>query len=790
MASVMPSKSSFFGYPARLILTFVLLNLCVLLLAGLNMRQSYQEAQQGARLTTSNLALVLERNLANLIQRIEISLTGLGDFYQAQCERAPDVINQQIEQVRSRLQEVEAIRITDADGVLVYGTGVEASKGISLADRPHFMALKTRPDLTLAISTPQKSRVNNQWVVALARRLTGPDGSFGGMIFATVALEHLNGFFADINLGAHGALSLRNLDLHFIARHPPLESLGMKIGDQYGSPETWAWVRSGQGMGNFHLVEALGGGAKTVVLRRIDGYPLFVTVAMAEQDYLTDWRLMSRRLGALVGLFLLGSVLVEIALFKAWRRQQHDQRLLAQQKTLYQNLVEEVPFFVLRHGPDGGISFCNQAFRGFFGQGLDEINGQNWLELVKDDKEREGLQTGFAKLTPEASIIQGLQCRMCSASQGERWVQWSLRGFFNTKSQLDSIQAVGEDISERKQSRDIQDARSRLLEYAQGHSLQELLVATLDEAEAITQSQIGFYHLLDADERTLRLTAWSNATLGHYCRAEGLGQHYDLDKAGIWADAVRQRRPIIHNDYAGLEGKKGLPADHAELVRELVVPVLRQGRIVAILGVGNKTHLYSENDLQGVSNLADLAWDLVEKKRLENELVELANTDSLTGLDNRRHFLARLNNELERLKRFDIPHAAVLMLDLDHFKRINDQLGHAAGDVVLRHCAQLMREALRSIDSCGRIGGEEFAILLVGSDAQAAQTFAERLRQKIANTPTEHQDQAIHITISIGITPLSRQDKGAGDFLERADRALYRAKALGRNRSELELADI
>jgi diguanylate cyclase (GGDEF)-like protein len=184
---------------------------------------------------------------------------------------------------------------------------------------------------------------------------------------------------------------------------------------------------------------------------------------------------------------------------------------------------------------------------------------------------------------------------------------------------------------------------------------------------------------------------------------------------------------------------------------------------------------------------AALAEDIVERKRLEAELRELAATDMLTGLPNRRHFLARLEEEHARLRRFDAQ-AAVLMLDLDFFKRVNDSYGHASGDEVLRRFAQLIREEIRQIDTAGRFGGEEFAIILPGAAPAAALEFAERLRRKLAETVIEHDGEVIRVTVSIGVSPMSRDDDSTEAVLERADRALYRAKDAGRNRVEVEPA--
>ena len=126
-------------------------------------------------------------------------------------------------------------------------------------------------------------------------------------------------------------------------------------------------------------------------------------------------------------------------------------------------------------------------------------------------------------------------------------------------------------------------------------------------------SPIGFYHFVDADQKTLFLQQWSTRTLKEFCRAVGEGRHYGVDQAGVWADALRQGKPVVHNDYASLPDKKGMPEGHAEVVRELVVPVMRKGKVVAILGVGNKPTEYTEKDVEAVAYLADVTWHLVER---------------------------------------------------------------------------------------------------------------------------------------------------------------------------------
>ena len=178
------------------------------------------------------------------------------------------------------------------------------------------------------------------------------------------------------------------------------------------------------------------------------------------------------------------------------------------------------------------------------------------------------------------------------------------------------------DVSVFRRSQAIEEAASRLADQGPGLSLEKFLRATLDEAEALTGSCIGFYHFVEEDQETIRLQAWSTRTEAEFCHAEGKGRHYPISQAGIWADCLRVGHPLIHNDYASLPGWQGLPLGHATLTRELVVPVHRAGRVVALLGVGNKATNYHQADVEVVHRLAVLSWHLADSKRANEALQE------------------------------------------------------------------------------------------------------------------------------------------------------------------------
>lgn len=166
--------------------------------------------------------------------------------------------------------------------------------------------------------------------------------------------------------------------------------------------------------------------------------------------------------------------------------------------------------------------------------------------------------------------------------------------------------------------------------------------------------------------------------------------------------------------------------------------------------------------------------------QLERKLVDLASVDTLTRLPNRRSFFARANRELARARRFR-HETAVLMFDIDDFKRVNDQYGHQVGDEVLAAVAGLFASALREIDIVGRIGGEEFAAMLVETDMEGAQVVAERLRVRIADRSINAHGEVVGVTVSMGLTMLEPQDHSVEAMIRRADSAMMESKRAGKN---------
>ena len=216
-------------------------------------------------------------------------------------------------------------------------------------------------------------------------------------------------------------------------------------------------------------------------------------------------------------------------------------------------------------------------------------------------------------------------------------------------------------------------------------------------------------------------------------------------------EELQQTRQVVLGEEWALKDGRMLERDH--------VPIYVEGRLRSVLWVYR---------------------DITSRKQQEETLRQLATTDALTGIANRRSFMEKLADEFARFQRFSNP-VAVLMLDIDHFKRVNDTWGHAVGDKVLHDFAAICQQVVRKVDVVGRLGGEEFAVLLPGCGMAGALALAERLREAVRSHVIQVGEASLQVRTSIGVSSFARSQQDASVALALADQALYEAKLAGRD---------
>jgi diguanylate cyclase (GGDEF)-like protein/PAS domain S-box-containing protein len=543
---------------------------------------------------------------------------------------------------------------------------------------------------------------------------------------------------------------------------------------------------------------------------------------------------------------------------------------------------------------DGTLMWESPSAVSTLGYTPNQFAGHNIFELIHPDDQA---WTGsmYAQVLQSPGNIQEGEFRLLHAGGTWRWIECSATNLLEEPG----VQAVVlnyRDISERTQMENLISARLELMQYSQTHSLADVLQKTLNQVGELNNSPIGFYHFVESDQQTLSLQAWSTRTLKEFCQAQGGGLHYPIDQAGVWADCARNKQPIIHNDYASLPHRHGMPDGHARIVRELVVPILRGEKVVAILGVGNKPNDYTERDVELVAYFADVAWEIAERKRAEEALriseldlkeaqsiahigswkwdvirgevtwsdemfrifgidknsftgrlgdaaqkamhpddlyivmpgnaANIANVpfeyriirpdgairliwakagntifdqngkptflfgvaqditesrlteeqlryqsthDALTGLYNRNFFEVELAR-LEPSRDFPI---SLIVADVDGLKFMNDTRGHALGDQLLRHAANVLSSVFRDGDILARIGGDEFAVLLPATQAITAENMLARVRERLLQQNSEHTD--LPVKLSLGMA--TAEKSGLVTAFTLADQRMYADKA-------------
>jgi len=282
--------------------------------------------------------------------------------------------------------------------------------------------------------------------------------------------------------------------------------------------------------------------------------------------------------------------------------------------------VEQSPVSIVLTDPLGAIEYVNPAFTKVTGYAAEEVIGLNPRVLKAPDRKPEDYMEMWA------TLVAGREWRgefKNIKKNGEiYWEAASISPMHDEQGGITHFVAVKEDITQRKRNERQMEIRLRLISFAVDHSLEELMTQALDEIEGFLNSSVSFLHFVEPDQKSLSLQQWSRATKEHFCQAPAPGLHYGIDQAGVWVDCVRERQGVIHNDYVALPHKKGLPEGHPDVIREMVVPVLRQNALVAVLGVGNKPVDYTPEDLRALRDLADLTWEIIARKRSEEALLQ------------------------------------------------------------------------------------------------------------------------------------------------------------------------
>lgn len=315
------------------------------------------------------------------------------------------------------------------------------------------------------------------------------------------------------------------------------------------------------------------------------------------------------------------------------------------------------------------------------------------------------------------------------------------------------------------------DAVQRLHGHRRAEALAEALCETAQEVTSATTAGLVHWNALDQHGMVQAIAPASDIEPGFHVTADTLVGR-----------VCTELLPLILEDAGAATAQHcpygGLPRPIGSLA---IIPILSGDHAIGALVVeGKEAGSVAQHEGRNIGLLAAVARGPLEIIWEIEEVTRRARTDSLTGLANRRHFDEVLRRVIAETDRFGGT-CSLIMVDLDHFKQVNDHYGHDAGDTVLRHVALVLGEAIRTVDLCVRYGGEEIAILLPQTSPQGALELAERLRSTLETRPAMRRGEPINVTASFGVATYPVPVPSGEWLLLAADKALYEAKASGRN---------
>ena len=348
-----------------LIACIVVVNIVVMALVANSLDRSKTQHAQRAQTLTQNIAAALNQNVSNRIQKIDLTLRTIVDELERQLSgKGLDTaaVTAMLSRHEQRLPEVEALRIADANGLVILGKGVSTQNPASWGDRDYFIHLREHADGGLQISKPRIGRVAKQYIIGFARRYNYPDGRFAGVISAPIALEHFTQLLGQFDLGLHGTLILRDLDLGLITRIPSLPGQAVgAVGNADVSQEFRKLANSGVQTSTYYLNNSPDGFERILTVRRMVGAPMLVIAGSASNDYLEDWyQERNRAVGAAVGLLLFSGVLGAL-LLRLLAQSQSDQAQIKESENRLRAIVENEPECIKVIDKEGRLLQMNPA---------------------------------------------------------------------------------------------------------------------------------------------------------------------------------------------------------------------------------------------------------------------------------------------------------------------------------------------------------------------------------------------------------------------------------------------
>jgi diguanylate cyclase (GGDEF)-like protein/PAS domain S-box-containing protein len=703
------------------------------------------EALENARLVNVNLTGSLIQHAEQIFRSADGVLTGIVDRLEHDA-RVPEGRDRLRGWFMKELQlstHFASLGVADSNGNFIVSSRGEKDAP-QLSDREYFVYHRNHDDMGVHIGNVIRGR--SGWVIPVTRRVNNADGTFGGVAIATINARYFQDLYDRLEIGRNAVVALTTADKsQVLVRRPFVEAnIGRDV-----SNSAIMLASKNTPKGTLEYNSQTDGVLRLNSYERGRSYPIVVNVAQDVDELLAPWRRSALR--SLVETITMAAVILLMGGF-AWRAARtlsKNSMALHETNNRFDAALANMPAGLSMFDADGRLQVWNKKFLDLYGMSPAIVRrGASLADIIAH---RRGL--GHHELERHAS--ERLRGELNASGSYERTVR--LKDGRTTLITNTSIAGGGwvgihEDITERirheealfKQSTELARINLRF-DMALSHMTQGLCM--FDENKRLVVWNRRYAELHDVPEALLKV-----------------GTPFE-------ALVTDQLSRGVVKGYASPDAINARVAELIEFPKDSQrVEELADGRFV----------LLSRQPMPGGGWLSVME-DITERKRAEAEIVHLARHDVLTGLANRAEFNERLTEAAQRVKRRGAA-IAVMMLDLDKFKAVNDTLGHPAGDLLLIEVGRRLQTTIRETDLLARLGGDEFAIIQQGASNQHESAIALALRIIDAiSAPFDLDGHEASVGISIGIAMAPEHGSDPEELLKSADLALYDAKANGRN---------
>jgi diguanylate cyclase (GGDEF)-like protein/PAS domain S-box-containing protein len=476
----------------------------------------------------------------------------------------------------------------------------------------------------------------------------------------------------------------------------------------------------------------------------------------------------------------------------------HAEEALSKSEALYRQAIEvtgAVPYHQTYHNNGIDYDFIGEGIREITGYGPEEFSETLWDSLAEERVLLEGLakysfDDAIQRVRLGSDPIWKCEHRIRARDGKTRWVLETAVELRDENQTSHGSIGMFQDITERKLLELSERNQRELAEALRDTALVLNSTLQLDNVLDRILENVGKLVIYDAalvllvEGYTVRKIRYHSNVVKESLNQPQIGNtQANLINVPILQEMQQTKQPCLIPDTLADLRWRAIPG--LAWIRSFIsAPVEIRGHIAGLINIiSAEPDFFTPLHAERLMAFADQAAIAIENARLFEQAHQLSITDPLTEINNRRHFFEVARFEFERTQRYK-RNLSVMIMDIDHFKNINDTHGHAVGDLALCEIVARIKNSVRTVDIVARYGGEEFVVLMPETGLNEAYQIAERVRRSVADYPIENHDAIISATISLGVAEIGKNTKSLDELIKNADEALYKAKANGRNRVE------